>query len=124
MTSGSEGAMHFEAAGRQGDRARPARGHQAGLETSRPKGRQVCGVPDFASKGFVFRDGSCLDCTEALPLTKQVWQRLVELVEHVAKGTDHIRIDLFFRGGAKDDAKSERSGGKIYVNEANISLMA
>eukprot|EP00913_Durusdinium_trenchii_P017608 g16549.t1 len=74
-------------------------------------GHKACGIPNFASRGYIFRDGSCMDCTEALPLTAQVWRQLVQTVEKIAKGTDHIRIDLFV------------AGGNILVNEANISFL-
>ena len=93
MTSGRSGREHFASANRQGDRAQAAKGHGA------------CGVPDFASKGFVFRDGSCLDCVERLPLEAEPFRQLVEVVERIAQGTDHIRIDVFFRGGVKVKGK-------------------
>ncbi|CAK9008473.1 unnamed protein product [Durusdinium trenchii] len=99
MTSGTTGSARFEDANQQGDRAQAAMGHKA------------CGIPNFASRGYIFRDGSCMDCTEALPLTAQVWRQLVQTVEKIAKGTDHIRIDLFV------------AGGNILVNEANISFL-
>ncbi|CAE8735449.1 unnamed protein product [Polarella glacialis] len=100
MTSGQEGAAHFRGAHREGDRAQPSLGHEA------------CGIPNFASKGYVFRDGSCFDCVEPVPLSRSAWRKLVRIVEKVAVGTDHIRIDVFIT-----------PGGEPVVNEANISFL-
>ncbi|CAJ1346597.1 unnamed protein product [Effrenium voratum] len=99
MSSGSEGRAHFDDANLHGDRAQAAMGHKA------------CGIPNFASLGYIFRDGSCLDCAEPVPLSNQVWRQLVQTVEHIARGTDHIRIDIFV------------AGGRFLVNEANISFL-
>eukprot|EP00930_Biecheleria_cincta_P061453 TRINITY_DN47022_c0_g1_i1.p1 TRINITY_DN47022_c0_g1~~TRINITY_DN47022_c0_g1_i1.p1 ORF type:complete len:902 (+),score=150.85 TRINITY_DN47022_c0_g1_i1:31-2736(+) len=101
MTSGKEGSEHFDAAHEKGDRARPSLGHK------------LCGIPNFASKGYVFRDGSCFDCAEPVPLpSHEAWRELVRVVEHAAAGTDHIRIDVFVT-----------LEGKVVVNEANISFL-
>jgi len=100
MTSGEEGSKHFEGAHDQGDRARPSLGHKA------------CGIPNFASKGYVFRDGSCFDCVEPVPLSREKWVLLVNLVEKAAAGTDHIRIDVFIT-----------TSGDVKINEANISFL-
>ncbi|CAE7420798.1 rnhA [Symbiodinium necroappetens] len=98
MSSGDEGSARFDDAHQQGDRAQPALGHQA------------CGIPNFASNGYIFRDGSCLDCVAAPPLTGEAWKRMVSTIETIARGSDHIRIDVFVPGG-----------GRFLVNEANIS---
>ncbi|CAE7559740.1 rnhA [Symbiodinium natans] len=87
MSSGEEGAARFNDANQQGDRAQPALGHQA------------CGIPNFASNGYIFRDGSCLDCVARPPLTGKAWKQLVLTVEKIARGSDHIRIDVFVPGG-------------------------
>eukprot|EP00933_Yihiella_yeosuensis_P076937 TRINITY_DN86938_c0_g1_i1.p1 TRINITY_DN86938_c0_g1~~TRINITY_DN86938_c0_g1_i1.p1 ORF type:complete len:149 (+),score=20.36 TRINITY_DN86938_c0_g1_i1:69-449(+) len=100
MTSGEDGSTHFEAAHQRGDRAKPTIGHKA------------CGIPNFASKGYIFRDGSCFDCVEAVPLSRSAWRRLIRIAEKVAAGTDHIRIDIFVT-----------PGGEPVVNEANISFL-
>ncbi|CAE7206043.1 rnhA [Symbiodinium sp. CCMP2456] len=98
MSSGEEGSARFDDAHQQGDRAQPALGHQA------------CGIPNFASNGYIFRDGSCLDCVAPPPLTGEAWKRMVSTIEKIAQGSDHIRIDVFVPGG-----------GRFLVNEANIS---
>ncbi|CAE7490716.1 rnhA [Symbiodinium microadriaticum] len=100
MSSGDEGSARFDDAHQQGDRAQPALGHQA------------CGIPNFASNGYIFRDGSCLDCVAAPPLTGEAWKRMVSTIETIARGSDHIRIDVFVPGG-----------GRFLVNEANISFL-
>eukprot|EP00439_Symbiodinium_sp_Y106_P076536 s828_g15.t1 len=100
MSSGDEGSARFDDAHQQGDRAQPALGHQA------------CGIPNFASNGYIFRDGNCLDCVAPPPLTGQAWKRMVSTIETIARGSDHIRIDVFVPGG-----------GRFLVNEANISFL-
>merc|ERR1711974_450256 len=71
-----------------------------------------CGIPNFASRGYIFRDRSCFDCAEPVPLSAAKWAELVRIVEAVAAGTDHIRIDVFVT-----------PGGEPVVNEANISFL-
>jgi len=100
MTTGRDGAQHFLGAHLHGDRARPTMSHGA------------FGIPNFESKGYIFKDRSCFGCTERVPLAAEEWLRLVEIVERVAAGTDHIRIDVFVT-----------PGGKPVVNEANISFL-
>ena len=74
----------------------------------------------IAGPGYIFRDGSCLDCVARPPLTGKVstaptmnreclfthirplcqaWKQLVLTVEKIARGSDHIRIDVFVPGG-------------------------
>ncbi|CAK0859885.1 unnamed protein product, partial [Prorocentrum cordatum] len=100
MTTGEAGAERFRGAHMAGDRAEPSRGHGA------------CGIPDFSTKGYVFRDGTCFDCQEPVPLSDSGWAKLVDIVEGVAAGTDHIRIDVFVT-----------PEGDVVVNEANISFL-
>eukprot|EP00929_Paragymnodinium_shiwhaense_P091546 TRINITY_DN51470_c0_g1_i1.p1 TRINITY_DN51470_c0_g1~~TRINITY_DN51470_c0_g1_i1.p1 ORF type:complete len:879 (-),score=92.07 TRINITY_DN51470_c0_g1_i1:152-2788(-) len=100
MTSGSDGADHFWGAHMQGDRAKPTSSHKS------------LGIPNFVSRGLVFKDKSCMDCEEPLPLSDKAWARLIEVVEKVAAGTDHIRIDVFIT-----------PEGSIVVNEGNISFL-
>lgn len=96
MTTGSEGVEFFLDANIGGDRALPSEGHR------------TCGIPNFANNGYVFKDMSCLDCRHALPLSAEAWAKLVRIVESVAAGTDHIRIDVFVT-----------VDGEPLVNEAN-----
>lgn len=100
MTTGEDGSEHFMGAHLAGDRAQPSMGHKA------------CGIPNFESKGYIFKDRSCFGCAEQVPLSTDAWQRLVEIVEKVAVGTDHIRIDIFVT-----------PSGEPVVNEANISFL-
>ena len=72
----------------------------------------MCGIPNFQTKGYIFRDGSCFDCQQPLPLPHAAWEKLVDIVERAARGTDHIRIDVFIT-----------PSGDIVVNEANISFL-
>merc|ERR1711971_1524536 len=100
MSSGTDGVDHFEGAHLAGDRALPSLGHAK------------CGIPSFASEGYIFRDGSCFDCRSARPLTDANWDKLVRVVEAAAAGTDHIRIDVFVT-----------PNGEPVINEANISFL-
>lgn len=100
MTTGDDGAQAFQGAHEMGDRAQPTLGHR------------TYGIPNFQTRGIVFRDRSCYDCEEMLPLSAERWEELIKIVEHVAEGTDHIRIDVFIT-----------PDGRIVVNEANISFL-
>eukprot|EP00927_Polykrikos_kofoidii_P070789 TRINITY_DN67173_c0_g1_i1.p1 TRINITY_DN67173_c0_g1~~TRINITY_DN67173_c0_g1_i1.p1 ORF type:complete len:914 (-),score=104.65 TRINITY_DN67173_c0_g1_i1:195-2936(-) len=101
MTSGEDGSTHFWSAHQRGDRAQPTLGHR------------TLGIPNFQSRGLVFRDGTCCECEERLPLSQERWASLVRIVERLAESTDHIRIDLFIT-----------PDGGFVVNEANISILA
>ena len=80
MTTGEDGSGKFADAHSAGDRAMPSIGHNR------------CGIPNFVSKGYIFRDGTCMDCPEQVPLAPHRWEELVRMVEGVATGTDHIRL--------------------------------
>jgi len=100
MTTPEEGVGVFISAQGTGDRAQPGKGHAA------------FGIPNFASKGYIYRDKTCLTCKDRLPLSMDAWVRLVNIVEEIATGTDHIRIDVFIT-----------PEGEPKVNEANISFL-
>merc|ERR1719468_165773 len=54
------------------------------------------GVPESVSAGYVFRDGSCVLCSEPPPVD---WKAAVRMAEKVAHGSDYLRVDIFIKEG-------------------------
>jgi len=60
------------------------------------RGHVDFGIPEFASSGYVFRDGSCVLCEGRPPVD---WEKTLRMVETVAEGSDYLRVDIFVKDG-------------------------
>lgn len=63
--------------------------------------------------GLIFRDGSCLSCRAAVPVTD--WPSTVRMLEALLPGTDYLRISLFVHQGLPVINEVEYTTGGLEV---------